>query len=126
MVTGSDNITVTFDEPLRSNGAMVIKYKSKKFDLDKFRFIILLKLVEWSTDEYFNDVSFDIIKNHFLREYVIRNLSVGQKCYVRVSAGNMKGFGQTVMANPPYCIPSSMLFCIYCYGNKFLFILRLA
>jgi len=28
MVTGSDNITVTFDEPLRSNGAMVIKYKS--------------------------------------------------------------------------------------------------
>jgi hypothetical protein len=31
MVTGSDNITVTFDEPLRSNGAMVIKYKSKKF-----------------------------------------------------------------------------------------------
>ena len=29
MVTGSDNITVTFDEPLRSNGAMVIKYKSK-------------------------------------------------------------------------------------------------
>jgi hypothetical protein len=29
MVTGSDNITVTFDEPLRSNGAMVIKYRSK-------------------------------------------------------------------------------------------------
>jgi len=28
MVTGSDNITVTFDEPLRSNGAMVTKYKS--------------------------------------------------------------------------------------------------
>jgi len=28
MVTGSDNITVTFDEPFRSNGAMVIKYKS--------------------------------------------------------------------------------------------------
>ncbi|CAF5131618.1 unnamed protein product [Rotaria sp. Silwood1] len=28
MVTGSDNITVIFDEPLRSNGAMVIKYKS--------------------------------------------------------------------------------------------------
>jgi hypothetical protein len=31
MVTGSDNITVTFDEPLRSNGAMVIKYKSKNY-----------------------------------------------------------------------------------------------
>ncbi|CAF4443132.1 unnamed protein product, partial [Adineta steineri] len=27
MVTGSDNITVTFDEPLRSNGVIVIKYK---------------------------------------------------------------------------------------------------
>ncbi|CAF1275538.1 unnamed protein product [Adineta steineri] len=90
MVTGSDNITVTFDEPLRSNGVMVIKYK-----------------IEWSFDEYFHDISFDIIKNCFLREYIIRNLPVGQKCYVRVSAGNMKGFGQTVLANPPYCVPSN-------------------
>jgi hypothetical protein len=30
MVTGSNSITVTYDEPHRSNGAMVIKYKSKK------------------------------------------------------------------------------------------------
>ena len=30
MVTGSNNITVTYDEPHRSNGAMVIKYKSKR------------------------------------------------------------------------------------------------
>ncbi len=29
MVTGSNSITVTYDEPHRSNGAMVIKYKSK-------------------------------------------------------------------------------------------------
>lgn len=28
MVTGSNSITVTYDEPHRSNGAMVIKYKS--------------------------------------------------------------------------------------------------
>ncbi|CAF0765306.1 unnamed protein product [Rotaria sordida] len=90
MVTGSDNITVTFDEPLRSNGAVVIKYK-----------------IEWSTDEYFNQISFDIIKNCFSREYIIRNLSVGQKCYVRVLAGNMKGFGEANIANPPYCIPSN-------------------
>ncbi|CAF4778601.1 unnamed protein product [Rotaria sp. Silwood1] len=90
MVTGSDNITVIFDEPLRSNGAMVIKYK-----------------IEWSTDEYFNQISFDIIKNCFLREYIIRNLPVGQKCYVRVSAGNMKGFGEASIANPPYCVPSN-------------------
>lgn len=64
-------------------------------------------LVEWSSDEDFLDVSFDIIKNCFLREYVIRNLTVGQKCYVRVSAGNLKGFGESIPANPPYCIPSS-------------------
>ncbi|UJR23904.1 hypothetical protein I4U23_026876 [Adineta vaga] len=90
MVTGSDNITVTFDEPLRSNGVMVVKYK-----------------IEWSFDEDFTDVMFDIIKNCFLREYIIRNLPVGQRCFVRVSAGNLKGFGQTVLANPPYCVPSN-------------------
>lgn len=67
-------------------------------------------LVEWSSDEDFTDISFDIIKNCFLREYVIRNLTVGQKCYVRVSAGNLKGFGESIPANPPYCIPSSMFF----------------
>ncbi len=53
-----------------------------------------------------------------MREYVIRNLSVGQKCYVRVSAGNMKGFGETVLANPPYCVPSSMLNRFF-YERKF-------
>jgi hypothetical protein len=68
----------------------------------------IFQLVEWSTDEYFNDVLSDIIRNCFLREYIIRNLPVGQKCYVRVSAGNMKGFGETAIANPAYCIPSSM------------------
>jgi hypothetical protein len=73
-----------------------------------FTIFPFFQLVEWSKDEYFNDVSFDIIKNCFLREYVIRNLSVGQKCYVRVSAGNIKGFGQPIIANPPYCVPSSM------------------
>ena len=30
MVTGSNSITVAYDEPHRSNGAMVIKYQSKK------------------------------------------------------------------------------------------------
>jgi hypothetical protein len=67
-------------------------------------------LVEWCTDESFNEVSCDIIKNCFLREYVIRNLPVGEKCYVRVSAGNMKGFGNTAISNPPYCVPSSRQF----------------
>jgi hypothetical protein len=67
-------------------------------------------LVEWSTDEYFNDISSDVIKNCFLREYVIRNLPVGHKCYVRVSAGNIKGFGETAIANPSYCVPSSMFY----------------
>ncbi|CAF1954639.1 unnamed protein product [Rotaria magnacalcarata] len=90
VVTGSDNITVTFDEPLRSNGAMIIKYK-----------------IEWSTDEFFTNLSSDVIKSCFLREYIIRNLTVGQKCYVRVSASNMKGFGETNVANPPYCTPSN-------------------
>jgi hypothetical protein len=90
---------------------MVIKYKSNHWFLSIWFLLFytfFLIIVEWSTDEDFNDISFDIIKNCFLREYIIRNLSVGQKCYVRVSAGNMKGFGQTVLSNPPYCVPSSM------------------
>ncbi|CAF3781668.1 unnamed protein product [Rotaria magnacalcarata] len=97
MVTGSNSITVTYDEPHRSNGAMVIKYK-----------------IEWCTNENFNESSppecvvySDIVKNCFLREYVIRDLPIGQKCYVRVSAGNIRGFGPPAIANPPYCVPSS-------------------
>ncbi|CAF1290315.1 unnamed protein product, partial [Didymodactylos carnosus] len=31
----------------------------------------------------------------------------GIRCYVRVSAGNMKGFGPATITNPPFCIPSS-------------------
>ena len=49
----------------------------------------------------------EIVKNCFLREYVIRDLPVGEKCYVRVSAGNIRGFGPPAVANPPYCVPSS-------------------
>ena len=30
MVTGSNSITVTYDEPHKSNGDTIIKYKSKK------------------------------------------------------------------------------------------------
>ncbi|CAF3064654.1 unnamed protein product [Rotaria sp. Silwood2] len=97
MVTGSNSITVTYDEPHRSNGAMVIKYK-----------------IEWCTNENFDEnsssdsiVHSDLVTNCFLREYVIRDLPIGQKCYVRVSAGNIRGFGPPSIANPPYCVPSS-------------------
>lgn len=71
-------------------------------------------LVEWCANEEFNEnsssdnaIHSDIVKNCFLREYVIRDLPIGQKCYVRVSAGNMRGFGPAAIANPPYCVPSS-------------------
>jgi len=84
--------------------------------------IVFVELVEWSCDESFADSSSDIIKNCFLREYVIRNLSVGRKYYVRVSAGNLKGFGQTLLANPPYCIPSSRR----AHSRPFSFYLRLS
>ncbi|UJR24885.1 hypothetical protein I4U23_006253 [Adineta vaga] len=97
MVTGSNSITVTYDEPHRSNGAMVIKYK-----------------IEWCIDESFEEnpssnihIYSDTVKNCFLREYVIRDLPIGHRCYVRVSAGNIRGFGPSTIANPPYCVPSS-------------------
>ncbi len=74
-------------------------------------------LVEWCIDESFDEncspdiiVHSDIVKNCFLREYVIRDLTIGQKCYVRVSAGNLRGFGPPTIANPPYCVPSSKFF----------------
>ncbi len=72
-------------------------------------------LVEWCIDENFDgnsssNIHSDIVKNCFLREYLIRDLPIGQKCYVRVSAGNMRGFGPSSIANPPYCVPSSKLF----------------
>ena len=57
--------------------------------------------------ESFSIVHSDIVKNCFLREYVIRDLPIRQKCYVRISAGNMCGFGPSTIANPPYCVPSS-------------------
>lgn len=114
MVTGSDNITVTFDAPLKCNGVMVIKYKSKIILFLICNFWILSTSVEWSMDENFNQVSFDTVKNCLMREYVIRNLPAGKKCYIRVSAGNMKGFGAACTPNPPYCIPSSM-FNIFVY-----------
>ena len=107
MVTGCDHITVSFDEPLRSQGAMVVKYKSKTTDWSSPSFADLCSLVEWSTDEQFTNSSSDIIKNCFLREYVIRNLPIGEKCFVRVSAGNIKGFGPAALASPAYCVPSS-------------------
>ena len=75
---------------------------------------MLFYLVEWCADESFEAnpsadiiVHSDIVKNCFLREYVIRDLPIGQRCYVRVSAGNLRGFGPSTLANPPYCVPSS-------------------
>lgn len=80
-------------------------------------------LVEWCSDESFDENSpdiviySDIVKNCFLREYVIRDLPVGQKCYVRVSAGNLRGFGPPAIANPPYCVPSSKFKVIHIFFN---------
>ena len=114
MVTGSNNITVTYDEPHRSNGAMVIKYKSKRRPRPLPSRSLSSLSVEWCADENFDEnpsspsnVHSDIVKNCFLREYVIRELPIGEKCYVRVSAGNLRGFGPSAIANPPYCVPSS-------------------
>ena len=110
MVNGSDSILVTFDEPLRSTGSMIVKYKStgKSCSPTFLQPYFSCSLVEWSDDEHFSQVSSDIIHNDALREYLIRNLSTGQKCYVRLSAANLRGFGPTVLADPVYCVPSSM------------------
>ena len=47
MVTGSNSITVTYDEPHRSNGAMVIKYKSMTILLKNFVRFFLKEIVNF-------------------------------------------------------------------------------
>ncbi len=105
----------------------LLNIKVRKEKVNSFESDILLLLVEWCTDENFDEnsssdiiVHSDIVKNCFLREYVIRDLPIGQKCYVRVSAGNLRGFGPPTIANPPYCVPSSTLksFKIYLKFNS--------
>ncbi|RMB95340.1 hypothetical protein DUI87_28327 [Hirundo rustica rustica] len=95
MVTSSTSLTVTFQEPLSVNSAVVTKYK-----------------VEWSSSEDFSPLAGEIIMDnlHSLR-CSITGLRTGQRYYVRVSAYNMRGWGPPRKSTPEYASPSNWKDC---------------
>lgn len=64
--------------------------------------------MEWSCFENFTPLAGETITDDIQHpEYEISNLIKGNMYYVRVAAGNMKGYGPYTVANPPYAVPSS-------------------
>ncbi|XP_053157907.1 ankyrin repeat and fibronectin type-III domain-containing protein 1 isoform X2 [Hemicordylus capensis] len=91
MVTSSTSLTVTFQEPHSINSAVVTKYK-----------------VEWSCSEDFSPLAGEIIMDNLLSlRCIITGLTMGRSYYVRVSAYNMKGWGQPQTSTPTCASPSN-------------------
>ncbi|XP_030317781.1 ankyrin repeat and fibronectin type-III domain-containing protein 1 [Calypte anna] len=91
MVTSSTSLTVTFQEPLSVNSAVVTKYK-----------------VEWSSSEDFSPLVGEIIMDNLQSlRCTISGLRTGQRFYVRVSAYNMRGWGPPRKSTPASACPSN-------------------
>ncbi|XP_038613248.1 ankyrin repeat and fibronectin type-III domain-containing protein 1 [Tachyglossus aculeatus] len=94
-VTGSTSLTVTFQEPLSVNAAVVTKYR-----------------VEWSCSRDFSPVAGEIIVDQVQAlRCSITGLTTGQNYFIRVSAHNMKGWGPAQTATPASAAPSSWKDC---------------
>ncbi|XP_004859846.2 ankyrin repeat and fibronectin type-III domain-containing protein 1 [Heterocephalus glaber] len=95
MVTSSVSLTVTFQEPLSTNAAVVTRYK-----------------VEWSKSKDFCPLAGEIIMDnlHTLR-CTITGLITGQQYFVQVSAYNMKGWGPAQTTTPTCASPSNWKDC---------------
>uniref|UniRef100_UPI00398E62DA ankyrin repeat and fibronectin type-III domain-containing protein 1-like n=1 Tax=Pristiophorus japonicus TaxID=55135 RepID=UPI00398E62DA len=90
-VTSNISLTVTFQEPLSVNSAVVTRYK-----------------VEWSCLMDFSAQCGEIIvENLSSLRCTIPGLITGRAYYVRVSAANMKGWGPAQAASPVFAIPSN-------------------
>ncbi|XP_019477310.1 ankyrin repeat and fibronectin type-III domain-containing protein 1 isoform X1 [Meleagris gallopavo] len=95
MVTSSTSLTVTFQEPLSVNSAVVTKYK-----------------VEWSCSEDFSPLVGEIIVDNLQSlRCTITGLRTGQKYYIHVSAYNMRGWGPPRRSTPAYASPSNWKDC---------------
>uniref|UniRef100_A0A8C0HMY2 Ankyrin repeat and fibronectin type III domain containing 1 n=1 Tax=Buteo japonicus TaxID=224669 RepID=A0A8C0HMY2_9AVES len=95
MVTSSTSLTVTFQEPLSVNSAVVTKYK-----------------VEWSNSEDFSPLVGEIIMDNLQSlRCTIMGLRTGQRYYVHVSAYNMRGWGPPRKSTPEYASPSNWKDC---------------
>ncbi|XP_059509526.1 ankyrin repeat and fibronectin type-III domain-containing protein 1 [Stegostoma tigrinum] len=90
-VTSSTSLTVTFQEPLSVNSALITRYK-----------------VEWSCLMDFSvDCGELILEGLSTLRCTITGLRTGQVYYVRVSAANMKGWGCPQAARPAFAVPSN-------------------
>ncbi|XP_067860654.1 ankyrin repeat and fibronectin type-III domain-containing protein 1 [Heptranchias perlo] len=90
-VTSNISLTVTFQEPLSVNSAVVTRYK-----------------VEWSSSTDFSTQCGEIIVEDLSSlRCTIPGLITGRGYSVRVSAANMKGWGPPQAASPGFAIPSN-------------------
>ncbi|KAM7231455.1 hypothetical protein CapIbe_016216 [Capra ibex] len=91
VVTSSTSLTVSFQEPLSVNAAVVTRYK-----------------VEWSMSKDFCPLAGEIIvENLQTLKYTITGLKTGQQYFVQVSAYNMKGWGPAQTTTPACASPSN-------------------
>ncbi|XP_056406576.1 ankyrin repeat and fibronectin type-III domain-containing protein 1 isoform X2 [Hyla sarda] len=91
MITSSTSLTVTFQEPLSVNSAVVTKYK-----------------VEWSTSSDFCPLAGEVIVDNLQSlKYTITGLTMGIEYYARVSAYNMKGWSSAEISSPLCASPSN-------------------
>ncbi|XP_031323955.2 ankyrin repeat and fibronectin type-III domain-containing protein 1 [Camelus dromedarius] len=90
-VTSSTSLTVSFQEPLSVNAAVVTRYK-----------------VEWSMSKDFCPLAGEIImENLQTLRCIITGLTTGQQYFVQVSAYNMKGWGPAQTTTPACASPSN-------------------
>ncbi|XP_078506929.1 ankyrin repeat and fibronectin type-III domain-containing protein 1 [Lissotriton helveticus] len=91
MVTSSTSLTVSFQEPLSLNSAVVTKYK-----------------VEWSCTSDLSEMAGVIIMDNLQSlRCIITGLNTGQTYFVQVTAHNMKGWGPPEIATPACAVPSN-------------------
>ncbi|KAM4692089.1 ankyrin repeat and fibronectin type-III domain-containing protein 1 [Rhinophrynus dorsalis] len=91
LITSSTSLTVTFQDPLSVNSAVVTKYK-----------------VEWSCSSDFSSIAGEIIVDNLQSlKCTIMGLKMGQTYYVQVSACNMKGWGPAELSTPACAAPSN-------------------
>ncbi|KAL2765284.1 ankyrin repeat and fibronectin type-III domain-containing protein 1 isoform 1 [Daubentonia madagascariensis] len=91
MVTSSTSLTISFQEPLSVNAAVVTRYK-----------------VEWSMSKDFSPLAGEIIMDNLQTlRYTITGLMTGQQYFVQVSAYNMKGWGPAQTTTPACASPSN-------------------
>ncbi|XP_028734034.2 ankyrin repeat and fibronectin type-III domain-containing protein 1 [Peromyscus leucopus] len=91
MVTSSTSLTVSFQEPLSVNAAVVTRYK-----------------VEWSKSKDFSPLAGEILMDNLQTlRCTIAGLTTGQQYFVQVSAYNMKGWGPAQTTTPACASPSN-------------------